>query len=243
VTFDVGGEDILITNDPACFDYLSSNETVATAADGNIYAVGIGTATITGQVDTVAVEGAVTVNVGEGPEDPAPAPTVPAADVISLFSDVYADVPVDTWYAQWSVPPPPIGNVADYEVDGDNTKYYSNLTGSGYVGIVFASETIDATAAGMTHFHIDVWAPSGGVFYVKLVDFGPNGVYDQAGDDSEDELMFNGGTVPPFFSGQWSALEIPLSEFQLDAFEHLAQLIIRSTDVPMAVVDNVYFHK
>ncbi|MEJ2538849.1 MAG: hypothetical protein P8188_02495, partial [Gemmatimonadota bacterium] len=36
------------------------------------------------------------------PTTAAPAPTVPAADVISMFSDAYDDVPVDTWRTEWS---------------------------------------------------------------------------------------------------------------------------------------------
>jgi hypothetical protein len=238
-TVDVEGEDVLIQHLPACFDYSSSDESVARVIDGRIWAVGIGTATITGKLGDVDVEGAVTVNVDGGPEVPAPEPTVPSADVISLFSDVYSDVHVDTWYADWSNPQG--GEAAAYEIDGDNMKLYTDLV---WAGIEFISQQIDATAAGMTHLHLDVWAPSGGLFRVKLVDFGPNGVYDEwGGDDSGRELTFNGGTEPPFWSGQWSALEIPLSDFSLNSYEHLAQLVISSSDVRTVVVDNVYFHR
>jgi hypothetical protein len=237
VTFDVGGEDVVIDNLPACFDYFSSDEMVATVTEGTIDAVGSGTATIAAKLDTVDVEGAVTVHVMGGPGGPAPAPTIPAGDVISLFSDVYDDVTVDTWHAPWTGS---TGEVTDFEIDGDHVKLYTNLN---FAGIEFVSETIDAAAPGMTHFHMDVWAPSGGLFKVKLVDFGPNGVWDGGGDDSEDELMFNGGTVPPFFSGQWSPLEIPLADFDLNSFEHLAQLVISSSDVSTVIVDNVYFHR
>ncbi len=125
-------------------------------------------------------------------------------------------------------------------IGGDNVKLYTNLN---FAGIEFVADTIDAAGPGMTHFHMDVWAPSGGLFKVKLVDFGANGVWDGGGDDSERELMFNGGTVPPFFSGQWSPLEIPLSSFDLDSYGHLAQLVISSSDVSTVIVDNVYFHR
>ena len=237
VTFDVDGEDMLIEHLPACFDYFSSDDGVATVADGVVNAVGSGTATVTAALDTVDVEGEVTVHVMGGPDGPAPAPTVPAGDVISLFSDVYDDVQVDTWHAPWTGS---TGEVVDFQIYGDNVKLYTDLN---FAGIEFVSEPIDAGGPGMTHFHMDVWAPSGGLFKVKLVDFGANGMWDGGGDDSEDELMFNGGTVPPFFSGQWSLLEIPLSSFELDSYEHLAQLVISSSDVSTVMVDNVYFHR
>jgi len=237
VTFDVDGVDVDVACLPACFDYFSSNETVATVTDGVISAVGSGTATVTAKLDSVDATGAVTVQVMSGPSGPATAPTVPAADVISLFSDAYSGVPVDTWHAPWTGS---TGEVRDLQIYSDNVKVYTNLN---FAGIEFVTHTIDAETPGMTHFHMDVWAPSGGLFKVKLVDFGLNGVWDGGGDDSEDELTLNGGTVPPFFSGQWSALEIPLASFDLDSFAHLAQLVISSSDVSTVIVDNVYFHR
>jgi hypothetical protein len=237
-TFDLAREDVVINHLPACFDYVSSDEGVATVTDGIINAIGGGSATVTAKLDTVDVEGAVTVNVMAGPDGPADPPTVPAGDVISLFSDVYEDMTVDTWHAPWTGS---TGEVTDFQIEGDDVKLYTDLN---FAGIEFTSQTIDAATPGMTHFHMDVWAPSGGLFRVKLVDFGPNGVWDGGGDDSEYELTFNGGTVPPFWSGQWSALEIPLADFVgLTSMEHLAQLVISSSDVTTVIVDNVYFHR
>lgn len=241
VTFDVGRYDIVVDHYPAYFDYVSSDELVATVENGTITAVGSGSAIVTAKLDTVDVDGAVTVNVLGSPDGPAPDPTLPAVDVISLFSDVYDDVPVDTWHAPWTGS---TGAVADFQIEGDNVKVYTDLN---FAGIEFVEDNlIDAAAAGMTHFHMDVWAPHGGLFLVKLVDFGANEQYDGGLDDSEGEIMLNGGTVPPFFSGQWSSLEIPLSDFAaegLSATAHLAQLVISSSDVNTVIVDNVYFHK
>jgi len=241
VTFAVDREDVVVNCLPACLDYVSDDETVATVTDGTIHAVGGGTAHITAKLDTVDADGVVTVNVLGAPDGPATAPTVPENDVISLFSDVYDDVTVDTWHAPWQYS---TGEVTDFQIEGDNVKVYTDLN---FAGIEFAGENlIDLEADGMTHFHMDVWAPSGGLFKVKLVDFGPNGQYDGGLDDSEAELTFNGGTTPPFFSGQWSPLEIPLSDFQsagLTGRSNLANLVISSSDVTTVIVDNVYFHK
>ena len=44
-------------------------------------------------------------------------------------------------------------------------------------------------------------------FKVKLVDFGPNGVFD-GGDDTEDELTF---TAPLLKTGNWVSIDISFS--------------------------------
>ena len=240
VDFDVNAEDVRVGHLPGYLDYFSSNDEVALGSAGTIVAVGGGTAVITAKLDTVDVEGVLTVNVLGAPAGPAPAPTLPPDDVISLFSDVYEDVLVDDWHAPWTGT---TGEVADLVIAGDNVKVYTDLN---FAGIVFANETIDAATAGMTHLHMDVWAPSGGLFKVKLVDFGPNGTWDGPPADPFAELMFNGGTTPPFSSGQWSPLEIPLADFAaegLTSMEHLAQMVISSSDVSTVIVDNVYFHR
>jgi len=242
VTFDVGREDVVVDCFPACFDYVSSDETVAIVEDGTIQAVGGGTAVISALLDTVDVDGDVTVEVIGSPDGAAPVPTVPEADVISLFSEVYDDEPVASWRTDWSSG---TVSVADFQVEGDSTKLYTNSPFQfWYAGIELAS-VIDVATPGMTHFHVDLWAPSGGSFKIKLVDFGEDGEFGGA-PDSEGELMFTGGTTPPFVSGEWSSLDIPLADFAgagLLSSEHFAQIVISSSDVMTVVVDNVYFHR
>ena len=236
VTFDVDRDEVVVGHHPAYFTYFSSDESVATSTGGRIAAVGGGTATITAKLDTVDVEGVVTLNVVGPPGDPAPAPTHPSGDVISLFSDVYDDVTVDTWHANWEWS---TGTVSDFVIDGDNVKVYTDLN---FAGIEFVSETIDATTPGMTHFHMDVWAPEGSEFKIKLVDFGEDGTWGGA-PDSEGELTFNAASTPAFVAGSWCALDVPLADFGLVATEHLAQLVISSGNVSTVFVDNVYFRK
>jgi hypothetical protein len=194
--------------------------------------VGGGSATITGKLGTVDATGEVTVNATAPPATAPPVPTVPSADVISLFSNAYSSVTVDTWSANWDM-----ADVADAQIAGNDLKVYTNLV---FAGIEFATQTIDATT--MTHFHLDVWVPAGTTFKVKLVDFGADGVY-SGGDDREHELTFNAGSIPPLTTGTWVGLEIPLADFvNLTTRAHLAQLIL-SGDTPTAYVDNVYLHK
>ena len=233
VVFNVGVTDQTIEHSPNYFTFRSDNEAVATVVDGVIQAVGGGTATITAKLDTIAATGAVTLNVTAPPAVAAPTPTVPAADVISLFSNVYTNVPVDTWSAVWDA-----ADVQDTQIAGNDVKTYTGLS---FAGIEFTTQTVNATP--MTHFHLDVWLPEGTTFKVKLVDFGADGVFSPAEDDREHELTFNAGSTPPLATGTWVALEIPLADFvNLTTRGHLAQLIL-SGDARTAYVDNLYFHK
>ncbi len=232
VTFAVNGVDVLVKHSPRYFDYFSSDEAVATALGGVITAVGGGVAAVTAKLDSVDVAGTITLDVLTPPDGAAPAPAFPAADVIALYSDAYDTVPVDTWRANWSQS----GPVEEYAIGGNATKLYTGLV---YAGIEFTTALIDAT--NMTHLRLDVWAPAGTLFRVKLVDFGEDGVYNPPVDESE--LTFHATSTPPFVAGQWCVLDIPLADFTLASRAHLAQLIISSNNVRIVFLDNVLFHR
>lgn len=162
----------------------------------------------------------------------APTPTVPAAKVISMFSNAYTNVPVDTWRTSWSSV-----TLEDVTLGGNAAKKYSALD---FVGIETATSQIDATA--MTHFHTDIWSSDLTTFKIKLVDFGANGVYDGpgAGDDKEHEI-----TVTSPAKDTWVSLDIPLSDFTgLTTRAHITQLIYVGvpTGNNTVYIDNVYFH-
>lgn len=237
-TFEVDGTDQTIGHLPGYFTFFSSNEEVATASDGTIRVVGAGAAVITAKLGEVDVSGSLTVQASSAPSAPAPPPTVPPADVISLFSNVYTDVVVDTWLTDWSRD---FASLTEFQIAGDDVKAYTNLV---FAGIEFASQPIDASA--MTHFHMDVWVPAGTtLFKIKLVDFGEDGAFGGL-PDSERELSFTPVSTPPLETATWAALEIPLENFMgpggLVSRAHLAQLIISGAGIT-AFVDNVYFHK
>lgn len=162
------------------------------------------------------------------PSDAAPTPTLPAANVISMFSDAYTDVPVDTWRTGWSN-----ATFQDVMIAGNPTKEYTNLA---FNGIETVGTPIDAS--GMTHFHMDIWTPNITAFRIKLVDFLGNGF---GNGDTEGELTFNPA------QGQWVSLDIPLSDFGnagMSAFSDINQLIISGDPAGQGIVyvDNVYFH-
>jgi len=167
---------------------------------------------------------------GTEPATAAPTPTRNPADVISLFSDAYTNVPVDTWRTPWSA-----AVLDDITIQGNPTKKYSQLD---FVGIETVANQLDIT--GMTHFHMDVWSADFTFFGVKLVDFGADGAFG-GGDDVEHQVNFNAPA-----QGQWLSLDIPLSDFVgLTTRENIAQYILvgQPTGTNTVYVDNVYFFK
>ncbi len=242
VTFNLpDGTDQRTNAAPAYFNFNSSDEAVATVNEnGQILAVGLGTATITAKLDSIDAKGSITVNVGEappGPAEPAPTPTVPADKVISLFSNAYTNVPVDAWATYWEFS---TAELKDIQIAGNDVKLYTKLN---FNGIEFASQTIDASS--MTRFHMDIWTPNStappAAFKVLLVDFGANGVFG-GGDDKSHELSFTANTNPALATETWVGLDVPLSAFTgLTTKKHLGQLVI-SGDLSTVYVDNVYFY-
>ena len=231
------GVDVVMDASPAYFDFASSDPAVATVDDeGTVSLVGPGTASITAQLASVAAEGTVTLQVNAPPAEAAPAPTQDEADVISLFSNAFSNVTVDSWLQ--------FGNdgvsVADGTVLGDDVKIYSDLV---FAGVEFSSSTIDAS--NMTRFRMDIWTPDAteapAVFRVKLVDFGADDAFG-GGDDSEHEVTFSATTTPALATESWISLDVPLADFAgLLSTANIAQLVI-SGDPNTVYVDNLFFY-
>lgn len=164
------------------------------------------------------------------PTDAAPTPTKLAANVISMFSNAYTNVTVDTWRTGWSM-----ATLTDMQVAGNDVKKYSALDFAGVEAV--GANTINAST--MDHFNIDVWTPNATTFKIKLVDFGANGTY-QGGDDVEHELSF----TPT--KETWNTLSIKMSDFTgLTTTSHIAQIIFVGvpTGTSVVYIDNVYFSK
>ncbi|WP_428276698.1 Ig-like domain-containing protein [Candidatus Palauibacter sp.] len=161
-------------------NWTSENDAVATVdAAGFVTAVANGETAVTVTMGSASASARVAVEGGAAPADGPPTPMHAADSVISLFSDTYDDVTVDTWSADWDA-----ADLTDIEIAGNPVKLYTNLS---YAGIEFVSQTVDAT--GMDYFRMDLWTPDGtapAAFRVKLVDFGADGAFG-GGDDSEHE--------------------------------------------------------
>jgi hypothetical protein len=233
-----------VGHSPGYFTFYSTNEGVAMPGEGMIRVVGGGTADITAKLDTVIVAGRFSVQALDPPSDHAPRPTIPASNVISIFSNAYNNRPVDSFSPEFDT-----ADVSDFRIAGDNVKVYNIPTPLDKAVIEFATHLVDATS--MTHIHIDIWAPQGtapqSFFGLGLFSFGPDGVYSGGDpppvpDDSEKVLA----VVPPqLVFGEWISLDFPLSDFTVSGgvndMTHLAQIHLRS-DAIQLIVDNIYFY-
>jgi hypothetical protein len=146
-----------------------------------------------------------------------------------MFSNVYTDVPVNTWQTAWSQ-----GTLNDIQIQGNDTKKY---TGLNFVGVETTGSNI-LNVSNRTHLYLNVWTANMTEFRVKLVDFGNDLSY-AGGDDSEHELTFT-----PTLEN-WMTLDISLMDFvNLASNNHIAQLIFSGNPSGSGVVyvDNVLFH-
>jgi hypothetical protein len=237
-TFSVNGQNQKVKHFGGYFDLTSSNETVAISGPGALRLVGEGSAQVTATLAGFAVAGSVTLGASSRPTEPAHTPTHAASDVVSLFSDAYTDHDVADWNTEWGD-----AVLTDSDIQGNAVKAYTNLSFAGIDWATSPANTINAND--MTHFHMDVYSGAATAFSIKLVDFGPDGVFGFA-PDSERDLTFDANSIPAFTPGEWVCLDIPLQDFMggpngLFQREHMAQLIIGTAS--LAVIDNVYFHK
>lgn len=159
----------------------------------------------------------------------APTPTKSFTDVISLFSNAYTNVPVDTWRTSWSA-----ATLTDIQVAGNDAKKYSGLD---FVGIEAVTSQININD--MDLFEFDLWTPNSTSFRFKIVDFGANGAFG-GGDDVEHET-----TITPTLNG-WNHISVPISGMTgLTTKSNIAQLIFASSPAGTSVVyvDNILFSK
>lgn len=219
------------------FEFTSSDPTVASVENGFVTVLSAGTSQISATLGSIVASGSMIINSTgqvEGPDTRAPIPNVPADKVISMYTNVYPNVPVDTWNTRWE-----FSTAEEFfiNVQGDDVIRYRNLN---FVGIEFASQTIDATD--MTHFHLNIWTPDNtnppNSFKVLLVDFGANNAFG-GGDDSSHEITI---TSPTLVTEGWVTIDVPLSSFTgLQNRANLAQLVL-SGDLPNIYLTNVYFY-
>ena len=224
---------------PSYFTFETSNAAIATvSSQGIVQVLDSGNATITARLGANRAKGSLELSAkgtALAPTTQAPTPTVEAGNVISMYSNAYTNVPIDTWNTRWQFSTTESSFI---KVGNDDVIRYYNLN---FVGVEFSANPINATS--MTHFHIDVWTPDPTTapnnFKVMLVDFGANGVYG-GGDDVSHEITIS---APTLQSNKWVSLDIPLANFTgLTTRAHLAQLVLSGT-VSNLFIDNVYLYK
>ncbi|MBK8704680.1 MAG: Ig-like domain-containing protein [Saprospiraceae bacterium] len=216
---------------PAYFEFASSDPSIATVNESGLVTVtgGPGSAKITATVGGVTAKGSLTL-LSVGDFQAAPVPSRDAANVISIFSDAYTNVPVNYYNGYWA--PYQTTQSADFTVNGDDILHYTNFN---FVGIEFSSPVIDASS--MTHLHVDIYLPNAlpatAQFKIEVVDFGTGGTgsFTRA--------------IPAAQSQQWISLDIPFSSFAgLSNRSNLAQIIFVdvSENIPSFFADNVYLY-
>ena len=219
---------------PAYFNFVSSNESIATVDEfGNVSVVGgPGNAEITATNGDTEANGSLTI-ISRGVFEHAPTPTRNPANVISIYTEAYPNVPVDYYNGYWA--PYQTTLSEDFAVDGDNILNYTNFN---FVGIQFTSPTVNATS--MTHIHLDIFIPNTIVanaqFKIEMVDFGSGG--NVTGAFTTNILVSQ--------SQQWISLDIPLSSFTgLSRRNNLAQIIFVDVNerISSFYADNIYFYK
>lgn len=228
-----------VTISPAFLNFTSSNTAVATVNDsGIVMPLSAGTAVITATFNGQPALGSLTINCS-GNYVNAPTPTLSPANVISIFSDTYTNVPVNYYNGYWQPWQTTLSN--DFSVLGDNVLNYTNFN---FVGIEFSSPTVNANS--MTHIHLDAFIPGpiapGRQLRVLVVDFGADGAYG-GGDDTRHSTTFTATTPTAVVSQNWISIEIPFSAMTtLASRSHLAQIILEGGDNSILYVDNIYFH-
>ena len=221
---------------PSYLNFSSSDPTVATVdALGIVTTVGTGSAVITATLGGQPTTGSITIN-SAGTFLHAPTPTKNEANVISLFSNQYTNVPVNYYNGYWQPWQTTVSN--DFTVEGDDVLNYGIFN---FVGIEYSSPTVNASL--MTHVHLDVFIPGpiapGRQLRVIVVDFGANGVFG-GGDDTRHSTTF---TAPFLVSQNWLSINIPFSAMPgLLSRTNLAQLILEGGDGSVIYVDNIYYY-
>jgi len=173
------------------------------------------------------------------PTTAAPTPPVRSAiDVISLFSNAYTNIPIDSWSASYDD-----SSIADVVIAGNDTK---KITFSNFLGIQFTGAGNHINATTMTKMHVDIWTSSetlDKVFNLKLVNWGGG-----TGEANAIELNVNNGSTPALPNpnpGTWISLDIPFTN--MNALKNdLAEIIITSGgpgSLGTVYVDNIYLWK
>lgn len=151
------------------------------------------------------------------PSTAAPTPTRLAANVSSVFSDAYTNIPGTNFNPGWGQ----TTAVAQVPIAGNNTLRYTNFN---YQGVEFGSSQNVST---FTHFHIDYFSTNAATLRVFLISPGP----------VERSVSL---TVP---TSGWRSLDIPLSSFSGVNLNQIIQLKFDGGTGSDVYIDNMYFYK
>lgn len=225
------GQDVTVNATPAYFDFETSNPFVASVDENGLVTVdGPGEGANNASIITASLGGV----------DAAGSLTILASnlDVISIFSDVYANVPVDNYNGFYAEFQTTLGGAV--EENGNNIITYTDLN---FVAIEFygrdGSDVQPIDASEMTHLHIDIRVnenldPSDFVSFTLFNDF-------TLPTDSEGNFSISANDLQ---SNEWVEFDIPLSSFAgLNGTDALGALFtITDGSIANLSLDNIYFY-
>jgi hypothetical protein len=234
-TFNLGsGVDQAVTPAPGYFQFKSSDINVARVNELGIVTVySEGTAVITASLGGVAARGSLTVKASASFPF-APIPTRNPNNVLSIFSDAYANVPV-TYYNGFWTPGSTTGS-ADFVVNGDKILNYTNFN---YVGTELSSPTLDA--AEMTHVHFNMYIPnaipSNFDFLISIEDWGADQA-DNGGDDTRQQIFVKSSAV---VANTWITIDVPLTLVNRNNIGLIIYENINGSSLRNFYLDNIYY--
>lgn len=234
-TIDTTGVTKTVTAAPAYFDFVSSDIEVARVSElGEISTVTEGTATITASIAGVSAVGSLEVT-STGILPLAPIPTLPPANVKSIFSETFVNETESDFSPGFG------GSTTETTVITNNGNIVVTYTDNNFTGIIFEN-TVDASELGF--LHVDVFVQEPGIqFEIQIRDVGANLIIETdpgtglpIGDDVDFRFDVTGLTV-----GQWTSFDIPLAGDLVTQSNNLGALILVAG--PDFILDNIYFFK
>ncbi|MFD1316542.1 glycosyl hydrolase family 16 [Namhaeicola litoreus] len=244
-TFNLGsGINETVLAAPSYFTFSSTDPDVARVSElGIVSIVGNGSAVITAILDGVKAKGSLSVEV-IGQFTPAPIPPYDPDQVISIFSDVYTNVPVDFYNGFYAPFQTTTSN--DFAVNGDNVLNYENYN---FVGIEFNQNVPTINASSMTKMHLDIFIPNGfdpeSTLRINLVDFGADDAFG-GGDNSTVSITLSTNSTPALVTGDWISVDLDITA--LANRKNLGQIVFdasgdTSPRPSSFYVDNIYLYK
>ncbi|WP_299336293.1 Ig-like domain-containing protein [uncultured Psychroserpens sp.] len=235
---------------PSYFEFSSSNESVATVSELGVISVsGVGTTTITATLGNNVALGELELT-SVGPFPSAPVPTRDAANVISLFSDAYTNVPVrhyNGFFEPFQTTEGGAGadpNNVDLQVPapGGGVDNIINYTSLNFVSIGTYDTVPLVDISAMSHLHVDINVREtidGGDFLRISLESGTG-----VGPTTSGNFIINSAALGNTDENGWLSLDIPISSFS--GFSDPANLgqVFFVTDATISDiwVDNVYFY-
>ena len=168
-------------------------------------------------IDNIQVPDGEIITLPE-PTVPAPTPTLPQSEVISIYSDAYTTLPGVNLNPNW-------GQGTQFSIiaiQGDSTMVYGNLNFQG----TELNQNLNLDSAGMQYVHIDFWTPNSTELNFFLINPGA--------------IQQSVALVPPGTTEEWVSVDILLSDFEPTVdLTKVFQLMFTGNGT--IYLDNIYF--